>query len=143
MAGGTHEHYDDSHATVVQGSNRVFGFVFGGFWILTGIAPLLRGHSVRLWQIMLGSAVVAIAILVPSILEPANRAWTFLGRTLHRVTNPIIMGLMFFVLFAPIGFFRRLLGQDPLRLRFDRDSPSYWISRNPPGPPPESMLDQF
>ena len=37
----------------------------------------------------------------------------------------------------------RLAGKDPLRLRREPDAPSYWIVRDPPGPTPESMSDQF
>jgi len=37
----------------------------------------------------------------------------------------------------------RLLKKDPLRLRADPGAPTYWIVRQPPGPPPESMPNQF
>jgi hypothetical protein len=37
----------------------------------------------------------------------------------------------------------RALGKDPLRLRFDRGAATYWIPREPPGPPPDSFTDQF
>jgi hypothetical protein len=37
----------------------------------------------------------------------------------------------------------RLLGKDLLRLRRDPGAPTYWIERNPPGPEPESMANQF
>jgi len=37
----------------------------------------------------------------------------------------------------------RLTGKDPLRLKLDSGADSYWISRKPPGPPPDSMTNQF
>ena len=37
----------------------------------------------------------------------------------------------------------RLFGKDFLRLRLDRGAKSYWIVRTPPGPPPQSMRNQF
>jgi hypothetical protein len=37
----------------------------------------------------------------------------------------------------------RMRGKDPLRLRFEKDAPSYWIMRQPPGPAPRSMTRQF
>ena len=52
-------------------------------------------------------------------------------------------GLLFFVTITPIGFVMRLFGKDFLRLRMDRRAPSYWIDRQPPGPPPQSMKNQF
>jgi hypothetical protein len=42
-----------------------------------------------------------------------------------------------------MGFVLRILGKDPLRLKRDAEAASYWISREPPGPPPGSMTNQF
>jgi hypothetical protein len=35
------------------------------------------------------------------------------------------------------------MGKDMLRLKRDPDSASYWIIRQPPGPAPGTMKDQF
>ena len=37
----------------------------------------------------------------------------------------------------------RVVGKDPLRLRWERDARSYWIMREPPGPDPKGMTQQF
>jgi hypothetical protein len=37
----------------------------------------------------------------------------------------------------------RALGKRPLGLAFDKDAKSYWITREPPGPAPETMTNQF
>jgi hypothetical protein len=34
-------------------------------------------------------------------------------------------------------------GRDPLHLKFDRQAGSYWVVREPPGPAPETMTQQF
>jgi hypothetical protein len=62
---------------------------------------------------------------------------------LGKVVNPIVLGLMFFLVFTPAALFLRLAGKDPLRLKRPKDAKSYWIPRDPPGPPPESMRLQF
>jgi hypothetical protein len=36
-----------------------------------------------------------------------------------------------------------MMGKDPLRLKRQPNTDSYWIPRRPPGPPPETMKDQF
>jgi hypothetical protein len=36
-----------------------------------------------------------------------------------------------------------MLGKDMLRLKWRPDADSYWIPRQPPGPAPETMKDQF
>jgi len=51
--------------------------------------------------------------------------------------------LLFFVTITPIGLVMRAFGKDFLRTRIDRSAKSYWIEREPPGPPPQSMKNQF
>ena len=62
---------------------------------------------------------------------------------MSRVVSPIVMGLMFYLIITPMAFALRLFGADLLRLTFEREHPSYWIERVPPGPLPESMSQQF
>ena len=76
------------------------------------------------------------------MLHPLNRAWTKLGLLLHRIVNPIVMGLIFFGTILPTSLIMRFLAKDPLRLSRDPGAESYWIRRTP-GPAPESMRDQF
>ena len=62
---------------------------------------------------------------------------------LHKIVNPIIMGLMFFFTVTPIALIMRILRKDLLNIRFDPVAKSYWIKRDPPGPASDSMRQQF
>jgi hypothetical protein len=53
------------------------------------------------------------------------------------------MGLLFFVVIAPVGVIMRLAGKDPLRLRLERESSSYWLARSSQGDRQTSMTQQF
>ena len=77
------------------------------------------------------------------MLAPLNRLWMKFGGLLHRFVSPIVLGLLFFVVITPMGLAMRMLGKDPLKLRADTQSKSYWIDRTPPGPRPDSFIDQF
>jgi hypothetical protein len=66
-----------------------------------------------------------------------------LALLLAKITNPVIMGILFFLIVAPIGLLMRMAGKRPLPLGFDPAAPSYWIKRDPPGPLPGSMKNQF
>ena len=132
-----------SQMPVKTSSERGFGLVFTAFFALLAGLPLLHGHAPR-WSLLAVAAVfLALALLSPSLLAPLNRLWTKFGEILHRVMNPVIMGLMFFLIITPMALAMRLAGKDPLRLRMDPDTDSYWIPREPPGPPPESLKNQF
>lgn len=124
-------------------SNRSFGLVFAVVFALIGLFPLLHGASVRTWSLGVGGVFAIAAVAFPAMLAPLNRLWMKFGRLLHRFVSPIVLGLLFFVVITPMGLAMRMLGKDPLKLRADTQSKSYWIDRTPPGPRPDSFIDQF
>jgi hypothetical protein len=58
--------------------------------------------------------------------------------------NPILTGLLFYLVFTPAGFILRLTKKEPLGLAFDREAQSYWNSRAGSLPDGDSgMANQF
>jgi hypothetical protein len=45
----------------------------------------------------------------------------------------IVSAILFYGLLTPVGLVMRLLGQDPLRLRFRRPTATYWRPRSDKG----------
>lgn len=124
-------------------SDRSFGITFAVVFALIGLAPLVRWHPARWWALGLSAAILAVSLLKPAILHHANRAWMGLAGILNRIVSPVVMGLVFFLAAIPTGLILRMLGKDPLRLRFDRQAETYWLARQPRGPAPETMSRQF
>jgi hypothetical protein len=142
MTQSTHESFSRDE-TMVAGSDRSFGIVMAAaFAVLT----LLNGwHNGRVWPWTGGLAALflAAALLYPVALNPLNRMWLKFGLLLHKVVSPIVMGLLFYGTVLPTGLVMRAMGKDLLRLKRQPDAGSYWIVRQPPGPAPETMKDQF
>jgi saxitoxin biosynthesis operon SxtJ-like protein len=137
-------HERTEYAEDFQGSSdRVFGLVFSAFWSVVGLAPLTKGSPTRVWAVVLAAAFLVISLIMPTLLGPLNQLWQRFGRLLRKVTNPIVMAILFFSTVVPFGVIMRLLKRDVLRLEWERESVTYWIPRNPPGPRPDSMKDQF
>ena len=128
---------------VRRSSDRSFGVVFAAAFLVIALFPLVRGGEPRLWALAVAAAFLGAALIRPALLAPLNRLWFRFGLLLGRVTNPLIMGLVFFLVITPMAMIMRLRGKDPLRLRPDREAKSYWIERVPPGPAPASMTNQF
>jgi hypothetical protein len=137
-----HEDLSRSHPT--KGfSDRSLGLTFSVFFALLAVLPM-RHHQPFQWRWMAVSAFfLVIGLLAPGLLHPLSRAWARLALLLHRIVNPITTSIMFFLVFVPAGLVFRLLGKDPLRLKLDPNQETYWILRDPPGPKPESMHNQF
>lgn len=124
-------------------SDRTFGLVFAAFFLVVAALPLLHGGPVREWALIVAAVFAAAALAVPRILAPLNRLWMRFGALLHRIVSPVALGILFYGVVAPTGLLMRLFGKDPLRLKFDREAPSYWIDRVPSGPEPPSLKNQF
>ena len=142
MSSSTHEDVSRQE-TVTAGSDRSFGWVFTGFCAIVAAVQFWLGHS-HAWGWLLASLAFAGTTLVYSrALRPLNILWFRFGMLLHRVVSPVILGVMFFAVFTPIGLWMRLIGKRPLSLAYDEKADSYWIERRPPGPPPGSFDRQF
>jgi hypothetical protein len=137
-----HEDLNRKHH-VAGSSDRAFGVVIAGVCLLLALGPLRHGHAPRWWAFVVAGAFALIALLKPVLLAAPNRQWTRLGVFLGRVVSPVALGILFYGVLTPVALILRLTGQDPLRLKFDREADSYWIVRKPPGPPPDSMSNQF
>ena len=137
-------HEDLSRVLQIKGSSdRTFGLTFAVFFALVGSWPLVHLHPLRPWALALSAAFLVIALAKASLLHPLNRVWILLGAALNRVVSPLICALVFYVAVTPIAWIMRAAGKDPLRLRRDANATTYWINREPPGPDPATMIDQF
>jgi hypothetical protein len=125
------------------GADRPVGLVLAGFFGILALGPLLRGRALRPWALGVSVAFLVVALFAPRLLHPLNQLLTRLALLVSKVTNPLLTGMMFYLLFTPAAFLFRLFGKDPLKLKMDSEAESYWIPRHPPGPPPDTMRNQF
>ena len=124
-------------------SDRSFGtlfvFVFGllaawGWW---------KGWAAASWLGGLCALTGVVTLARPTLLRPFNKAWMALAELLNRVVSPVVLGVIYFGLFTPIAFGMRLAGRDALNRRTVPAATTYWIGREPPGPDPQSLPNQF
>ncbi len=137
-----HENLDKIQEIKVS-SNRSFGMVFTLVFLVVGIWQISAGKSLGWYFFASAILFFIVTITFPSLLGPFNRIWFKFGLLLGQVVNPVILGLVFFLVVTPIGIVRRLLGKDSLHLKPKPNLKSYWIDRDPPGPKIGSMTKQF
>lgn len=141
-SGGMHEPLE-THAEVRMGSERAFGLVFAVVFALIGLLPVLGARAPHYGWLAAAATFLAVALAAPGLLAPLNRLWFRFGLLLHRIVNPLIMGLLFYLVVTPTGLVMRLLGKDILHLKADPRATSYWTRREPPGPARDSFKNQF
>jgi hypothetical protein len=126
--------------TTAQG--RRFGFTLGAAFLALGSVALWRGRQkTAVVLLALGGVLLLAGLLVPTTLGPVERAWMGLGHLMSRVTQPIFMGVVYFVVIAPIGFIRRRLGS-PIFASPERAA-SRWEPHDPPVDAVARMERQF
>lgn len=102
MPQSTHESFTRDE-TSLPGSDRTFGWVVAGGLALLSL--LNRWHLGQLWPWTLSVAVLLLvaAWIRPSLLHPLNRLWMKFGLLLHKIINPIVMGVLFYGTILPTG----------------------------------------
>ncbi len=116
--------------SAAMGSDRSFGLVIAAAIAIISALPIWHGEAPHFWGLAAALGFAAAAVVVPAKLRPLNRLWFKLGLALHKITNPIIMGVLFFGVILPIAALFRLRRADPLKLSFDKSATSYWTMRD-------------
>jgi hypothetical protein len=113
---------------LTKAEGRKFGLSVGLAFCALGSLVWWRGHA-PVGQSLggLGVLLVLSGAMIPDRLEPVQRAWMGLAHALSKVTTPIFMSLVYFVVISPVGFLRRTFGRNPLK-HAPRDG-SYWVAR--------------
>jgi hypothetical protein len=108
---------------------REFGLVTGAIVAaLFGVFfPWVLERSWPLWPWILFAALGGLGLVAPLALKPVYRLWMRFGLLASRVTTPLILGIVFFLVIFPVGFVRRLKGSDALRRWFDARAVTYRI----------------
>ncbi|MGA2032305.1 MAG: SxtJ family membrane protein [Thermoguttaceae bacterium] len=110
----------------------VFGLcwlLFFGCWggMVAWRHPLRMPAAWALW----GAALTAplIGLLNPEFLRILYVGTSYLAYPIGLAVSFILLAVLYFLVFTPIGFVMRLFGHDPMQRRFDHDANSYWIAR--------------
>ena len=138
----THEDFSRGQH-VKASSNRAFGWVFVIVFLIIALWPLFFGGALRWWSLIVSGLVAVVTMAAPALLTIPNRLWLRFGLLLNRVVSPVVLAIMFYLVVTPMGLLMRLFARRTLHLRRDAAAGSYWIKREPPGPKPDSMSNQF
>ena len=126
---------EQQHRKPKTASVRSFVLTFFAVLMLVSLWPLLSGNAPRWWALLTALAIIISGTLRPQLFVKPNFYWGRFGNLLSRVASPVVTGLLFIVVFFPVGFLMKLFRYDPLYKRPDKTATTYWIDRTEqPGP---------
>ena len=110
-------------------SNRKFGIFFIFVFFITS-SYFFLGDRILISYAFFALAVVLLLITFTNedALLPLNKLWMRFGQLMGKIISPIVLGIIFFVIFTPYGLVMRLFGRDELRLKLGKRE-SYWKLR--------------
>jgi hypothetical protein len=127
-------------ARLTAAEGRKFGVQVGLAFLAIAAFLWWRGKPGALpWLGGLGGLLVAAGLLIPAQLGPVYKAWMGLALLLSKVTTPIFMGIVYYVVLTPIGLVMRLLGRDPLK--HPGADGGVWVAR-PTGPGAHGSMER-
>ncbi len=104
---------------------REFGLVTGGIvaglfglffpWVFDRSFP----EDFPWWPWIVFAVLAVWGLIAPNSLRPVYRNWMKFGLMLSRITTPIIMGLVFYLVITPFGLVRRLFAADAMARKFE------------------------
>jgi hypothetical protein len=96
-------------ATYSAAAGRKFGLTVGAAFVVLSLIGRWRHHPTTFVVLgSLGVVLIVSGLLVPTMLGPVERAWMKLALLISKVTTPIFMGVVYFVILTPIGLLRRM-----------------------------------
>ena len=109
---------------------REFALTTGGILIvLFGLAiPYLFSLNFPTWPWIIGGVLGAWGLIAPTTLEPVYKGWMKFGGFMGAyIMTPIIMFIVFFGMFMPMGLVMRLFGKDGMNRKLDVSAETYRV----------------
>ena len=108
---------------------REFGLTMAAIIVgLFGLLlPWLLSISFPVWPWLLAAALTLWALLAPKSMRILYRAWMTFGLFMGRIMTPLILSLLFYVIFAPLALIFRLFGRDTMSRKWEEDAVSYRV----------------
>ena len=81
---------------------------------------------------LLGLALAVAGVVFPGVVKPIFLALTIAAIPIGMVIGELVMLLIYFGVFLPVGLCFRFMKRDALQLKLDRQAKTYWQSKNKP-----------
>ncbi len=112
---------------------RNFGLTFAVILAaLFGLAiPFLFSHKMPLWPWVVATVMCLWSLLLPNTLKLVYKLWMKFGLIAGFINTRIILFILFFFIFFPVGLVMRLFGNDPMARKLSGREKTYRVKSTP------------
>ena len=114
---------------------RLFGFGALAASFVFAVVSILVWRASPVWAVIavtIGSGIFLSSLIAPRAARVIYLVLTIATMPIGVAVSVVLLGAFYFLLLTPLGLFFRLIGRDPLHLRFDRKEETYWVPYKTP-----------
>lgn len=105
---------------------RKFGITMGIVFLLITLIIFIRHRYNILPTLIISLIFFVVGLISPVLLKPIYVIWMKLAFILSWINTRLILWIIFYLIFTPIGIVLRAFGVDLLDRRIEKDKGSYW-----------------
>jgi multisubunit Na+/H+ antiporter MnhG subunit len=109
-------------------SLRKFGMTTGIALLAVAVVIIMRRHNPQP-ALTIALIFFILGIATPILLKPLYLAWMRFAYILGWVNTRLLLAVIFYLVFTPIGLVMRLCGVDPLKRKINKKEKSCWEKR--------------
>jgi hypothetical protein len=121
-----------------------FGLIFLAFFALIGTVVWFKfgRRDMARWIWVAAGVVAVLYYAIPPIRRSLYLAWMYAAYPIGWVLSHLVLGIVYYLVFTPIGLIMRLVRHDPMQRKFRGTGDSYWKEHDP-HQKPERYFRQF
>jgi len=109
---------------------RKFGIIMGIAFLAITLFVLIRHRHTILPTFIISAIFFISAFIIPTLLKPIYIIWMKLALILSWINTRLILLIIFYLIFTPVGLAMRLFGVDLLDRRIERSKETYWKKKD-------------
>jgi len=105
---------------------RKFGITMGIVFLVIASFIFIKRHQIVVSISVISLGFFILALLIPARLKPIYCLWMRFAAVLSWINTRLILVILFYFVFTPMGLAMRVFGMDALDRKIDRSKDSYW-----------------
>ena len=108
---------------------RKFSLLIGVIVMAVSSFFFFRGKDHYYVIFIFGVGMMLIGLVYPTVLKPMYLIWMSFSISVGFIMTHVILIIIFYVIFTPVGIMMKLLGKDLLDEKINKEASSYWTRR--------------
>lgn len=122
---------------------RKFGITMGTAFLVITLLIFIKHRHIAVSTLAISLVFFVSALLIPGYLKFPYSLWMKFAFVMGWVNTRLILFILFYLVFTPIGLVMRIFGVDALDRKIDKSRNSYWKKKEKKDFNPSDYKRQF